>query len=93
LIESLACVRIFLLIFCLKIEIIVEDILKICYIKILINGNILAIIYFFLTFLYIGGDSVKIYFNIINFNILNSIVAAVIIKSIIILPFIDSKIF
>jgi hypothetical protein len=81
------------LIFRLKIEIIIEDILKICYIKIPVNGNVLAMIYFFFTFLYIGGDPVKIYFGIINFSIFSSIVAAVIIKLIIILPFIDPKIF
>jgi hypothetical protein len=91
LIKSLACVRIFLLIFCLKVEIIIEDILEVCHIKIPINDNILAVIYFLFTLLYIGGGPVKIYFNIINFGIFNSIVAAVIIKSIIILSFIDPK--
>jgi hypothetical protein len=89
----LTCVRIFLLIFRLKIEIIIEDILEICHIKILINDNVLTMIYFLFTFLYIGGDPVKIYFDIINFDILNNIVAAVIIKLIIILPFINSKVF
>jgi hypothetical protein len=93
LIKSLACVRISLLIFRLEIKITVENILKICYIKIPINNNVLAIIYFLFTLLYIDGDPVKIYFDIINFDILNNIVAAVIIKSIIILPFINSKIF
>jgi hypothetical protein len=91
--ESLAYVRIFLLIFRLKIKIAIEDILKICYIKVPINNNVLAVIYYFFTFLYIGGDLVKIYFNIINFDVLNNIIAAVIIKSIIILPFINPKIF
>jgi hypothetical protein len=88
----LAYIRISLLIFRLKIEIVIEDILKIYHIKIPINNNILTIIYFLPTLLYIGGDPVKIYFNIINFDILNSIVAAVIIKSIIILPSINPKI-
>jgi hypothetical protein len=92
LIESLACVRIFLVIFRLEIEIVVEDILKIYYIEIPINNNILAVIYLFLAFSYIGRDPVKIYFGIINFDIFSSIVAAMIIKSVIILPFIDSKI-
>jgi hypothetical protein len=82
-----------LLIFRLKIEIIIEDILEVCHIKIPINNNVLAVIYFLFTFLHIGGNPVKIYFNIINFDILNNIVAAVIIKLIIILPFIDPKIF
>jgi hypothetical protein len=91
--ELLTRVRISLLIFYLKIEIAIEDILKVCYIKIPINGNVLTIIYFFFTFLYIGGDPVKIYFDIINFDILNNIIAAVIIKLIIILTFIDPKIF
>jgi hypothetical protein len=91
LIESLAYVRISLLIFRLKVKIAVENILEICYIKIPINNNILTIIYFFLTFLYIGGDPVKIYFDVINFGVLSNIVAAVIIKLIIILPFINSK--
>jgi hypothetical protein len=91
--ESLTCIYIFLLVFRLKIEIAIKDILEIYYIKILVNNNVLAIIYFFFTFLYIGGDPVKIYFNIINFNILNNIVAAVIIKLIIILSFINPKIF
>jgi hypothetical protein len=81
------------LIFRLEVEIIIENILEIYYIKIPINGNILTVIYFFLTFLYIGGGPVKIYFNIINFGVLNSIISAMIIKSIVILPFIDSKIF
>jgi hypothetical protein len=93
LIESLTYVRISLLVFRLEIEIVIENILKICYIKILINNNILTIIYFLLTFLYIGGDPVKIYFNIINFDVFNSIISAVIIKLIIILPSINPKIF
>jgi hypothetical protein len=93
LIESLAYVYISLLIFRLKIEIAVENILEIYYIKISINDNILAIIYFFLIFLYIGGGPVKIYFNIINFGVLNNIISAMIIKSIIALPSINSKIF
>jgi hypothetical protein len=88
----LACVRISLLIFYLKIEIAIEDILEVYHIKIPVNNNVLAVIYFFLTLLYIGGDPVKIYFSIINFGILNNIVAAVIIKLIIILPFINSKV-
>jgi hypothetical protein len=89
----LTYVRIPLLIFRLKIEIIVENILKICYIKIPINNNVLAIIYIFFIFLYIGGGPVKIYFDIINFGVRSNIVAAVIIKLIIILPSIDSKVF
>jgi hypothetical protein len=93
LIESLACICISLLVFHLKIEIVIENILEICYIKIPINDNVLAIIYFFLTFLYIGGNSVKIYFNIINFGVFNNIISAVIIKLIIILPSINSKMF
>jgi hypothetical protein len=93
LIESLACVRISLLVFRLKIEVAIEDILEICYIKISVNNNVLAIIYFFFIFLYIGGGSVKIYFDIINFDIFSNIVAAVIIKLIIILPFINPKVF
>jgi hypothetical protein len=79
--------------FRLEIEVIVEDILKIYYLKISINNNVLAVIIFFFAFLYIGGDPVKIYFNIINFGVFSSIIAAVIIKLIIILPFIDPKIF
>jgi hypothetical protein len=90
--ESLAYVRISLLIFRLKIEIAIENILKIYYIKIPINDNVLAMICFLFTFLYIGGGPVKIYFNIINFDIFISIVAAVVIKLIIILPSIDSKV-
>jgi hypothetical protein len=93
LIKSLTCVCIFLLIFRLEIEVTVKNILEIYYIKIPINDNVLTVIYFFLIFLYIGGCPVKVYFNIINFSVLNNIVAAVIIKPIIILPFIDSKIF
>jgi hypothetical protein len=93
LIESLACVRIFLLIFRLKVEIVIEDILEIYHIKIPINNNVLTIIYFLLTFLHISGNPVKIYFSVINFSVFNNIVAAVIIKLIIILPFIDPKIF
>jgi hypothetical protein len=92
LIELLACVRIFLLVFRLEIEIVIEDILEICYIEILINNNVLAVIYFLFAFLHIGWSSVKIYFNIINFGVFNSIIAGVIIKSIIILPFINSKV-
>jgi hypothetical protein len=80
------------LVFRLKIEVAVEDILEIYYIEIPVNSNILAVIYFFLIFLYIGRDSVKIYFNIINIGVLSNIVAAVIIKLIIILPSINSKI-
>jgi hypothetical protein len=81
-----------LLIFRLEIEVAVENILEICYIEILINGNVLAVIYFLFILLYIGRGLVKIYFDIINFAVLNNIVAAIIIKLIIILPFIDSKI-
>jgi hypothetical protein len=91
--KSLACVRKSLLVIYLEIKIIVENILKICYIKISINDNVLTIIYFFLTFLYIGGDPVKIYFDIINFSVLNNIISAMIIKLIIVLSFIDPKIF
>jgi hypothetical protein len=80
-----------LLIFRLKNEIVIEDILKIYHIKIPINNNVLTVIYFFLTFLYIGWNPVKIYFNIINFSIFSNIIAAVIIKLIIILSSIDSK--
>jgi hypothetical protein len=87
----LTYIYISLLIFRLKIEIIIENILKVCHIKISVNSNILAIIYFFLAFLYIGGNPVKIYFGVINFGVLNNIVAAIIIKSIIILSFIDPK--
>jgi hypothetical protein len=80
-----------LLIFRLEIEIAVENILEIYYIKILINDNVLTVIYIFFAFLYIGGGPVKIYFGIINFGVLNNIISAVIIKSIIVLPFIDPK--
>jgi hypothetical protein len=51
------------------------------------------VIYFLLTFLHIDGNPVKIHFDIIKFGVLNNIVAAVIIKLIIILPFINSKVF
>jgi hypothetical protein len=81
-----------LLILRLKVEVAIEDILKVCHIKIPINSNVLAVICFLLALLYIGGDPVKIYFDIINFDIFNSIVAAMIIKLFIILPFIDSKV-
>jgi hypothetical protein len=91
--ELLACVRISLLVFHLKIEVVVEDILKICYIEVSVNDNVLAMIYLLFTFLYIGRGLVKMYFSIINFDVPNNIVAAMIIKSIIILPFINSKIF
>jgi hypothetical protein len=77
----------------LKVEIVIEDILENYHIEIPINSNVLPVIYFLFTFLYIGGDPVKIYFNIINFGVLNSIIATVIIKLIIILSFINSKIF
>jgi hypothetical protein len=62
LIRSLARIRIFLLIFDLKIEIIIEDILKIRYIKFSVDDNILPIVIFF-TFLYIGWNPVEINFN------------------------------
>jgi hypothetical protein len=52
LIRSLARIRIFLLIFDLKIEIIIEDILKNRYIKFSIDDNILPMIYFLFIFLY-----------------------------------------
>jgi hypothetical protein len=94
LIESLVYICISLLIFRLEIEITIENILKIYYIKIPINDNILTVIYIYIfLFLYIGGSPVKIYFSIININVLNNIISAVIIKSIIVLPFINSKIF
>jgi hypothetical protein len=92
LIRSLARVRISLLIFDLKIEIVIENILKIRHIKFPIDNYILSIIYFFLTFLYIGWNSVEINFNKINSNFFRDIVTAIIIKSIIILPFVDSEI-
>jgi hypothetical protein len=60
LIKPLARIRISLLIFHLKIEITIENILKIRYIKFPINDNILPIIYFFFIFLYIGRNFVEI---------------------------------
>jgi hypothetical protein len=93
LIRPLTRIRISLLIFGLKIEIIIENILKIRYIKFLIDNNILSIIYFFFTFLYIGWNPVEINFNKINSNSLRNIVTAIIIKLIIILPFVNSEIF
>jgi hypothetical protein len=92
LIKSLTYIRIFLLIFRLEIEVAIENILEIYHIEIPINNNVLAVIYLFFIFLYIGNP-VKIYFDIINFGVFSNIVAAIIIKLIIILPFIDSKIF
>jgi hypothetical protein len=93
LIESLTCVRIFLLVFRLEIEVAVENILEVYHIEISVNDNVLTVICFLFTFLYIGENPVKIYFGIINFGVLNNIVAAVIIKLIIILSSINSKIF
>jgi hypothetical protein len=93
LIKPLARIRIFLLIFDLKIEIIIEDILKIRHIKFLIDGNILPGVYFFLTFLYIDWNFVEINFSKINSDFLRDIVTAIIIKLIIILSFVNSEIF
>jgi hypothetical protein len=93
LIKLLARIRISLLIFDLKIKIIIEDILEIRHIKFSVDGNILPIIYFFLTFLYIGWNSVEINFNKIKFSFFRNIITAIIIKSIIILPSINSEIF
>jgi hypothetical protein len=80
------------LIFGLKIEIIIEDILKIRHIKFLIDDNILPIIYFLFTFLYIDWNSVEVNFNKINSDFFRDIVTAIIIKSIIILPSVNSEI-
>jgi hypothetical protein len=85
LIKSLARIRISLLIFDLKIEITIEDILKIRYIKFLIDDNILSVIYFLFTFLYINWNPVEVNFNKINFNFFRDIITAIIIKLIIIL--------
>jgi hypothetical protein len=93
LIKSLARIRISLLIFGLKIEIIIKNILKIRYIKFPIDGNILLIIYFLFTFLYIGRKPVKINFNKINSNSFRDIFTGIIIKLIIILSFVNSEIF
>jgi hypothetical protein len=93
LIESLTRIRISLLIFDLKIEIIIKNILKIRHIKFLIDDNILSIIYFFLTFLYIDRNPVEINFNEINSGSLRNIITAIIIKLIIILPSVNSEIF
>jgi hypothetical protein len=92
LIKSLARIRIFLLIFDLKIEIIIEDILEIRHIKFLIDDNILPIKLIFFTFLYIDWSPVEINFNKINFNSFRDIITTIIIKLIIILPFVDSEI-
>jgi hypothetical protein len=92
LIKSLARIYISLLIFGLKIEIVIENILKIRYIKFPIDDNILPIIYIFFTFSHIGWNPVEINFNKINSGSLRNIITAIIIKSIIILPFINSEI-
>jgi hypothetical protein len=86
-------IRISLLIFDLKIEIAIENILEIRHIKFPVDNNILPIIYFFLTFLDIGRNPVEINFNKINSDFFRNIITAIIIKSIIILPSVNSKIF
>jgi hypothetical protein len=93
LIKLLARIRISLLIFDLKIEIAIKNILKICYIKFPVDGDILSIIYIFFTFRYIGRNPVEINFNKINFNFLRDVVTAIIIKLLIILSSVNSEIF
>jgi hypothetical protein len=93
LIRSLTRIRISLLIFDLKIEIIIKDILKIRYIKFPIDDNILPMIYFLLIFLYIGRNPVEINFNKINSSSFRDIITSIIIKLIIILPSVNSEIF
>jgi hypothetical protein len=92
LIRSFARIGISLLIFDLKIKITIENILEIRYIKFLIDGNILPIIYFFLAFPYIGWNPVEINFNKINSDSLRNVVTAIIIKLVIILSFVDPEI-
>jgi hypothetical protein len=77
----------------LKIEIIIENILKIRHEKFLVDGNILPIIYIFFAFPHIGWNPVEINFNKINSDFFRDIIMVIIIKSIIILSFIDSEIF
>jgi hypothetical protein len=93
LVKSLARIPIFLLIFGLKIEIAIEDILEIRHIKFSVDDNILPIIYFLFTFLYIGWNPGEVNFNKINSDFFRNVITAIIIKSIIILPFINSEIF
>jgi hypothetical protein len=93
LIRLLARISIFLLIFGLKIEVAIENILKIRYIKFSIDGDILPIIYIFFIFLYIGWSFVEINYNKINSGFLHDVVTAMIIKLIIVLPSVDSEIF
>jgi hypothetical protein len=93
LIKSLARIRIFSLIFDLKIEITIENILKIRYIKFSVDDNILPIIYIFFAFLYIGRNSVEVNFNKINSGFFRNIITTIIIKLIIILSFVNSEIF
>jgi hypothetical protein len=81
------------LIFDLKIEIIIENILEIHHIKFLIDDNILSILCFLLTFSHVGWNPVEINFNKINSDFLRGVITAIIIKLIIILPFIVSEIF
>jgi hypothetical protein len=54
LVRPLARIRMFLLIFGLKIEIIIKNILKVRYIKFSIDDNILPIIYFFSLHFYVS---------------------------------------
>jgi hypothetical protein len=91
LIKLLTRFRIFLLIFDLKIEIAIEDILKIRHIKFLIDGDILSIVYFFLTFLYIGRNPVEVNFNKINSDFFRDVITTIIIKLLIILSSVDSE--
>jgi hypothetical protein len=93
LIKPLARIRISLLIFDLKIEITIENILEIRYIKFPFDDNILSIIYFLFTFLYIDWNFVEINFSKTNSDFFYNIITTIIIKSIIILSFIDSEIF
>jgi hypothetical protein len=92
LIKSLTRIRIPLLIFDLKIEIAIKNILEVRHIKFPIDGNILSIIYFLLIFLHIPWNPVEINFNKINSGFLRDIITAIIIKLIIILPSVNSKI-
>jgi hypothetical protein len=92
LVKSLARIRISLLIFDLKIEVIIEAILEIRHIKFLVDDNILSIIYFLFTFLYIGWNFVEINFNKINSDFFRNVITAIIIILIIILPSVDSEI-
>jgi hypothetical protein len=92
LIKSLTRIRILLLIFDLKIESVIKNILKFRYIKFLIDGDILSKVYIFFTFLYVGWNPVEINYKI-NSDFLRNIITAIIIKLVIILPFVDSEVF